>query len=63
MYICIESWIFFLENDKGVSRLVRNAYIDYEVLEFGMKTVDINDSDRDIKLISIAEEKVCFHFI
>lgn len=63
MYICIESWIFFLENDKGVSRLVRNAYIDYEVLEFGMKTVDINDSDRHIKLISIAEKKVCFHFI
>lgn len=63
MYICIESWIFFLENDKGVSRLVRNAYIDYEVLEFGMKTVDINDSDRHIKLISIAEEKVCFHRI
>lgn len=63
MYTYIESWIFYLENDKGVSRLVRNAYIDYEVLEFGMKAVDINDSDRHIKLISIAEEKVCFHFI
>lgn len=42
---------------------MRNAYIDYEVLEFGMKTVDINDSDRHIKLISIGEEKVCVHFI
>lgn len=63
MYTYVESWIFYLENDKGVSRLVRNAYIDYEVLEFGMKTVDINDSDRHIKLISIAEEKVCVHFI
>lgn len=63
MYTCIESWIFYLENDKGVSKLVRDAYLDYEVLEFGMKTVDIYDSDRHIKLISIAGEKVCFNFI
>lgn len=63
MYTCIESWIFYLENDKGVSKLVRDAYLDYEVLEFGMKTVDIYDSDRHIKLISIAGEKVCFNII
>lgn len=63
MYTCIESWIFYLENDKGVSKFVRDAYLDYEVLEFGMKTVDIYDSDRHIKLISIAGEKVCFNFI
>lgn len=63
MYACIESWIFYLENDKGVSKLVRNAYLDYEVLEFGMKEVDINDSNRHIKLISIAGKKVCLHLI
>lgn len=63
MYICIEFWIFFLENDKGVLRFVRNVYIDYEVFEFGMKIVDINDLDRYIKLISIVEKKVCFYFI
>lgn len=63
MYIYIEFWIFYLENDKGVLRFVRNVYIDYEVFEFGMKIVDINDLDRYIKLISIVEEKVCFYFI
>lgn len=63
MYNRIETWILYQGDDKGVSKLVRNAYLDYEVLEFGIKKVDINESDRHIKLISFAEEKVCFHYI
>lgn len=63
MYNCIETWILYQGNGKGLSNLVRNAYLDYEVLEFGIKTVDISDSDRHIKLISIAEEKVCLYCI
>ncbi|XP_056002358.1 transient receptor potential cation channel subfamily M member 2-like [Ostrea edulis] len=61
-----ESWILYRSHDDGVSGMIRDAYINYEVMEFGGKsdTKDapnttnikppINDVERHVKLIRIA---------
>lgn len=51
-----ETWILHQGNDMKISNIVRDAYRNYEIMEFGTDTVDISDSNRHIKLISIAED-------
>lgn len=49
-----ETWILYRGNDEDVSNVVRDAYQQYEDMEFGTKTPGISDPNRHIKLISIA---------
>lgn len=53
-----ETWILYRGNDEDVSKVVSDAYQQYEDMEFGTKTSKINDSNRHIKLISFAGKKV-----
>lgn len=60
-YICYkETWILFRDYRSGVSKIIRDAYHYYGVMEFGKKQMKrpINHVDRHIKLISIAGRKV-----
>lgn len=60
-YICYkETWILFRDYRSGVSKIIRDAYHYYGVMEFGKKQIKrpINHVDRHIKLISIAGKKV-----
>lgn len=60
-YICYkETWILFRGYQSGVSKLIRDAYHYYGVMEFEKKNMEtpINDENRHIKLISIAGKKV-----
>lgn len=60
-YICYkETWILFRDYRTGVSKIIRDAYHNYGVMEFGKKNVDtpIDHKNRHIKLISIAGRKV-----
>lgn len=61
-FILTETWILYPENDGELSNIVRDAYRNYEIREFGTKTVGISDPHRQIKLISIAEDEV-FNFV
>lgn len=56
----VDTWILFRGYAAGVSKLIMDAYHNYEVMEFGTdnKNKDICDVDRHIKLISIAGKKV-----
>lgn len=49
-----ETWILHRGTGDEVSNVVQNAYQNYEDLDFGFESVDLTDSDRHIKLISIA---------
>uniref|UniRef100_K1QH82 Transient receptor potential cation channel subfamily M member 8 n=1 Tax=Magallana gigas TaxID=29159 RepID=K1QH82_MAGGI len=55
-----ETWILYRGNEKGVSRCVREAYQSYGDMEFGNKNtgygICVNDTNRHIKLISIARK-------
>lgn len=55
-----DTWILFRGYASGVSKLIMDAYHNYEIMEFGTthKQKSINDVDRHIKLISIAGKKV-----
>lgn len=70
----LETWILYRGREKGVSKFVREAYQNYGDMEFGnnnkkisysnkesekKKAVDINNTNRHIKLIGIAREEVC----
>lgn len=55
--------ILHRESDNGLSKVIRNAYLNYEIMEFGEKAVDINDPQRRIKLISVAGKKVYFYHV
>lgn len=60
-YICYkETWILFRDYQSGVSKIIRDAYHYYGVMEFEKKNMEtpINDENRHIKLISIAGKKV-----
>lgn len=57
-FYIIETWILYRGNDEDVSNVVRDAYQQYEDLEFGTKTPGISDPNRHIKLISIAGKQV-----
>lgn len=51
-------------NEKGVSKVVRDAYQNYGDMEFGNKNLKtkVDDPSRHIKLISIAGKGVwCFN--
>lgn len=54
----VDTWILFRGYATGVSKLIMDAYHNYEIMEFGTKHKSITDVDRHIKLISIAGEKV-----
>lgn len=69
-----ETWILYRGREKGVSKIVREAYQSYGDMEFGnnnekisyvngelknKNAVDINSINRHIKLIGIAREEVC----
>lgn len=56
----LDTWILFRGYAAGVSKLILDAYHNYEIMEFGRKhkRKPITDVDRHIKLISIAGEKV-----
>lgn len=66
-----ETWILYRGNKRGVSKVVREAYMSYGDMEFGQKNRAIyeengekmfgihrDDVNRHIKLISIAKKKV-----
>ncbi|XP_052693613.1 transient receptor potential cation channel subfamily M member-like 2 [Crassostrea angulata] len=50
------TWILYRGNEKGVSKVVRDAYQNYGDMEFGNKNLQTNvdDPNRHIKLINIA---------
>uniref|UniRef100_A0A8W8NIW9 TRPM SLOG domain-containing protein n=1 Tax=Magallana gigas TaxID=29159 RepID=A0A8W8NIW9_MAGGI len=52
-----ETWILFRGNDEGVSKIVKDAYRNYEDLHFETETISKDDHNRHVKLISIAREK------
>lgn len=54
-----ETWILFRDYQNGVSKIVRDAYHYYGVMELGEKNMEtpINHVNRHIKLISIAGRK------
>lgn len=56
----VDTWILFRGYASGVSKLIMDAYHNYEIMEFGTKhkQKSITDVDRHIKLISIAGKKV-----
>lgn len=56
----VDTWILFRGYTTGVSKLIMDAYHNYEVMEFGTrhKSIKRDDGDRYIKLISIAGKKV-----
>lgn len=56
----VETWILFRKNNKGVSNVVKSAYLHYEAMEFGRKRKEMHDPDRHIKLINIAGKQVIF---
>lgn len=65
-YVCfLETWILYRGKEQGLSKVVREAYKNYEEMEFKTKLEDkkINNEDRHIKLIKIAGLKVLFHEI
>ncbi|XP_052695504.1 uncharacterized protein LOC128173861 [Crassostrea angulata] len=51
-----ETWILYRGKEQGLSKVVREAYKNYEEMEFKTKLEDkkINNEDRHIKLIKIA---------
>ncbi|XP_065938117.1 transient receptor potential cation channel subfamily M member-like 2 isoform X1 [Magallana gigas] len=55
-----ETWILYRGNEKGVSRCVREAYQSYGDMEFRNNNtgygIGVNDTNRHIKLISIARK-------
>lgn len=58
------TWILYRGNEKGVSKVVRDAYQNYGDMEFGNKNLQTNvdDPNRHIKLINIAGKGVwCFN--
>lgn len=54
-----ETCILFRDSQSGVSKIIRDAYHYYGVMEFGIANMEtsINDANRHIKLISIAGKK------
>lgn len=54
-----ESWILYRGKEQGISKVVMEAYKNYEEMEFKTKCQqkEIYDDDRHVKLISIAELK------
>lgn len=56
----VETWILYRGREQGVSKVVRDAYKNYEDMEFKTKAHQrkISHEDRHVKLIRIAGEKV-----
>lgn len=52
-----ETWILFRGNDEGVSKIVKDAYRNYEDLHFETETISKYDQNRHVKLIRIARDK------
>lgn len=52
-----ETLILFRGYESGVSKIIRDAYHYYGVMEFGISNEWISDVDRHIKLISIGGKK------
>lgn len=52
-----ETWILFRGNDDGLSKIVKDAYGNYEYLHFQTETITKEDPKRHVKLISIARNK------
>lgn len=50
-----ETWILYRDKEEGVSKIVKKAYEHYEDIEF-LKSVDLNDPRRHIKLIAVSDE-------
>lgn len=48
----------FRGNDEGVSKIVKDAYRNYEDLHFETETISKYDQNRHVKLIRIARDKV-----
>lgn len=49
----IETWILYHGNEKGVSKVVRDAYKNYEDLDDDVKQSKIYENVRKIKLIRL----------
>ena len=58
-----ETWILHRGKDHGVSKVVREAYQNYGVMEFEFKNskITIENKERHVKLISIARGGVIFN--
>lgn len=54
-FVYIETWILYRDKEEGVSKIVQKAYEHYEDIEF-LKSVDLNDPRRHIKLIAVSDE-------
>lgn len=60
VFLYIETWMLFRGYKKGVSKIVLDAYRNYEVMELKKfeEEIPINDRRRQVKLISIAGKNV-----
>lgn len=58
-----ETWILYRGSTDKVSKVVKEAYQDYEAMEFGRKTKAMSDQERRIKLISTTAIKVHSLFV
>lgn len=56
----LETWILYLGKKQGISKVVRDAYRNYEDIEFKTRAAKnkINNPDRHVKLINLAGKKV-----
>ncbi|XP_052693640.1 transient receptor potential cation channel subfamily M member 2-like [Crassostrea angulata] len=56
-----ETWILYLGKKQGISKVVRDAYRNYEDIEFKTRAAKnkINNPDRHVKLINLAGKKAC----
>lgn len=56
----LETWILYNGKKHGLSKVVRDAYRNYEDIEFKTEAskYEINDPDRHVKLINLADKEV-----
>lgn len=63
LLVHIETWILYHGDEKGVSKVVRDAYKNYEDLDDDVKQSNIDGNVRKIKLISLKKGEKVLYFV